>query len=106
MSNKDELLGILEAHGKQFLQSFDLPNIGSHGKRKAFDKTGPSSSKRAKLSEDELSSEEEWGGIQAKDSESSGGDSALETDEDEGIWARPPCFLVFLVLRRARFRTR
>ncbi|KAF9452472.1 hypothetical protein P691DRAFT_221721 [Macrolepiota fuliginosa MF-IS2] len=83
MSGQRELLSILEAHGKQFLQSFELPTTVSSGKRKALNKPSPLPSKRARLSEDESISAEEWNGIRIKDCDSSEDESDSEMDGDE-----------------------
>ncbi len=77
MTDQAELLSILDAHGKNFLQSFDISSTGSSGKRKATGKARSSSSKRIKLSEDQSDSEEEWGGIKSTDSELMANDESL-----------------------------
>jgi hypothetical protein len=88
MSDDEQLLRILEAHGKQFLESFNLSDSNFSGKRKATEPAESPSPKCARLSEDGSSSDEEWGGIQPngggildEDNES---DSELYTD-DSGV---------------------
>ena len=94
----EDLLKILEAHGQQFLQSFD--SRIAIGKRKEGPTLGiEKRSKRTKLAETEP--EEEWAGItglgsgpsedEADGSETSeGNDTDEEQDEDDGdgmsIW--------------------
>ncbi|KAF5363667.1 hypothetical protein D9756_000703 [Leucocoprinus leucothites] len=94
MSDENELLSLLETHGQQFLQSFDFPSSIQSIKRRAENgKANPSALKRAKLAQDEPSSEEEWGGIQLRREELSSennnsntgsdlGDSDFEQDDD------------------------
>ncbi|KAJ3573866.1 hypothetical protein NP233_g2137 [Leucocoprinus birnbaumii] len=93
MSDDGDLLKLLEAHGQQFLQSFDLPNATKSHKRKAGNtRAGSTSLKRPRLFQGESSSEEEWGGIQSGnlteehdklDSDSDSGDSDFEQEDDE-----------------------
>ena len=101
MSTED-LLKILEAHGQQFMQSFDTP-ITITGKRKDSSERliGPSrKKKRMELEEkEEEDNEEEWGGIRHSsvsegeentDSASEDGHDVNDGEED-GEHYRHPC---------------
>lgn len=82
-ANDSELLSILEAHGQDFLQSFDIPSSYHSKKRQAANaKAGPSSLKRPRLFQDGSSSEEEWRGIQPKAGGFLEEDSELDADSD------------------------
>ncbi|TFK75991.1 hypothetical protein BDN72DRAFT_831431 [Pluteus cervinus] len=82
------LLDVLQSHGQQFLESFgDLPN--SKKRKRAAEP--------ANLAEQVESSEEEWGGIDWDDVESSG-ESRQNDDselEDEEVGAKTPDVVVF-----------
>lgn len=81
MSDED-LLKILEAHGQQFMQSFD--NHVTMGKRKEGPITTSSRSYKKKK-HDESQSEEEWAGITELGSSSSEGEEGSdEGTPDEG----------------------
>ncbi|KXN83704.1 hypothetical protein AN958_00845 [Leucoagaricus sp. SymC.cos] len=86
MSDDNELLSILEAHGQQFLQSFNLPASIRTTKHKATDSNDKQSPlKRVRLSGDESSSEEEWGGIKIQENAFSeeGSDSEIDLEDPE-----------------------
>lgn len=79
---RDQLLQMLEAHGQQFLASFDYPALGS--KRKENAQAGPSSLKKAKKQEEdatdsEANSEDEWSGFGGGDED----EEETEEGEDE-----------------------
>jgi hypothetical protein len=80
MSDQDELLKLLEAHGEQFLQSFHLPISGASAKRKMSKSATPSSPKRPKLSENVYTSDEEWTGIRIDVSDSQGEETGSIAD--------------------------
>ena len=71
MSDDQELLRILEAQGRQFLQSFSIPHALSGGKEKG------SAPRDDAVDGDD--SNEEWGGI-GHSSPSDGGSSEGEND--------------------------
>jgi len=83
MSDDEGLLNLLEAHGQQFLQSFELSGMVKSTKRKAGAATSENTSpKRARLAHEESSSEEEWDGIQPEGSTNiSDSDRIPEFDE-------------------------
>jgi len=69
MSGDEKFLNFLEAHGQEFLQSFNLSGVGKSTKRKARIATPEYiSSKRVRRAHEESSSEEEWDGIQPEGS--------------------------------------
>jgi len=69
MSDDEKLLNLLEAHGQEFLQSFNLSGVDNSTKRKARVVTSEYiTPKRARRAHEESSSEEEWGGIQPEGS--------------------------------------
>ncbi len=91
--SSDELLKLLEAHGRQFLQSFDTPVV--LGKRRdAPQKSTERGAKKTKVDED-TEEEEEWEGIRSDsgsdredDSQESGSDEdgADGQDDEDGTW--------------------
>lgn len=89
MSNED-LLKILEAHGQQFLHSFDTPV--PHGKRKdspGRDSERITKKKRVEAEYKEESEEEEWATSEEEEEgeeKDNGSDDDLEADgsSDEG----------------------
>ena len=102
MSTED-LLKILEAHGQQFMQSFDTPTTIT-GKRKDSSERliGPSrKKKRMELEEkEEEENEEEWGGIRHSsvsegeentDSTSEDGHDVDDGEEEDGEHYTHPC---------------
>ena len=79
MSSED-LLKLLEAHGQQFMQSFD--SAVSIGKRKAeTTKSSPRASKKNRIESD---SEEEWAGIGPSSPSGSGSNPSTEENSSSG----------------------
>jgi len=69
MSDDEKLLNLLETHGQEFLQSFNLSDVVKSTKRKARVATPEYiSPKRARRAHEESSSEEEGSGIQPEGS--------------------------------------
>ncbi|KIK98760.1 hypothetical protein PAXRUDRAFT_823543 [Paxillus rubicundulus Ve08.2h10] len=102
--HQERLLGILQAHGQQFLSSFDIPTITS----KRLGQGNVSLSRH--LATEEFESDEEWEGFKASgntESSSSEIGSTEESDdgfeqEDDGFTAsssRTPDVIVFSDLR-------
>ncbi|KAJ8501465.1 hypothetical protein ONZ51_g584 [Trametes cubensis] len=87
MSSED-LLKLLEAHGQQFLQSFDTPVVIGKRKDAVQSRSGRKQKKLKKAQEQEVA-EEEWTGIgqspSDEDENLSGSDDSLSSgDDDEG----------------------
>lgn len=84
MSEDDnqELLRLLEAHGQQFLHSFDLPVVAS--KRKPQNREAVRHKKKRKLDVQaevvvtEADSEEEWAGFSDSDTDEGEGNSSID----------------------------
>jgi len=89
MSDDEKLLNLLEAHGQEFFQSFDLSGVVKSSKRKAGVATEYISPKRARRAHEESSSEEEWGGIQSE--------GPTTSSESGKFGTRDPDVLYFLI---------
>lgn len=93
MTDQDELLEILQAHGQQFLGSFSPPAVSSISlkKRKRNVDAKPESRKITKV-EPEEEEYEEWGGIieETSGSEQEGEDNS-DGEESELFYYKCPC---------------
>ena len=80
--DKQELLRLLEAHGQQFLHSFDLPAVAS--KRKPQNPEAVRQKKKRKLDVQAevvvtaVDSEEEWAGFSDSDTDEGEGNSSID----------------------------
>ncbi|KAL1681631.1 hypothetical protein EV122DRAFT_249847 [Schizophyllum commune] len=80
--SENDLLSALEAHGRAFLASFDLPENSSAGPSTKKDNKRDRKRKRAQADEgDEEEEWEEWHGIGGS---SNGGDAGSEEDSEDG----------------------
>lgn len=93
--NTDELLQLLEAHGKQFLDSFDIPQ--GKGKRKQLAVLANEKNKKRKLDRkaedsdsDNSESDDEWTGF-GHDEGYSDADPAGEPLSQNQILGEPSC---------------
>ncbi|KAI0347068.1 hypothetical protein BDW22DRAFT_1351415 [Trametopsis cervina] len=88
--DQERLLRALEAHGQQFLASFDYPQLGS--KRGANAEAGPSNLKKPRRDDEETNEDEdEWSGIGGGESDFDGeyDESAGEDSDADSLAASP-----------------
>lgn len=80
--SSDELLKLLEAHGQQFLQSFDTPVV--LGKRRDAPQKPPGRGAKKTKVEETQEEEEVWEGIQSDSDSDDSEESGSEEDEADG----------------------